>query len=109
MQTKRFRLRYDKATGLLLISPWLIGFALFKLIPILASLGFSFTDFHMLEPDNINFIGLDNYVRLLQDETIPYLILATLSTIIWIIPLQLGASILLLPPCSTAHVSKPAP
>ncbi|MCO5197080.1 MAG: sugar ABC transporter permease [Anaerolineae bacterium] len=95
MQTKRFRLRYDKATGLLLISPWLIGFALFKLIPILASLGFSFTDFHMLEPDNINFIGLDNYVRLLQDETIPYLILATLSTIIWIIPLQLGASILL--------------
>ena len=89
----RFRLRYDKTTGLLLISPWLIGFLLFKLLPILASLGISFTDFHMLKPDEASFVGLANYGRLLQDEAIGYLIAFTLNSAIRTIPLQLAASI----------------
>ena len=93
--TPRFRLRYDKTTGLLLISPWLIGFILFKLLPILASLGISFTDFHMLKPEETSFIGLANYLRLLQDEAIGYLIVATISNALRAIPLQLAASIFL--------------
>lgn len=88
----RFRLRYDTATGLLLISPWLVGLLLFKLLPILASLGFSFTDFYMLEPGETNFIGLDNYARLLQDEAVGYLIFATIALAITSIPLQLVAA-----------------
>lgn len=91
----RFRLRYDKTTGLLLISPWLIGFFLFKFLPILASLIISFTNFHMLKPEETSFIGLANYIRLFQDEAIGYLIVATLSNVIGIVPLQLIASILL--------------
>lgn len=91
----RFRLRYDKTTGLLLISPWLIGFLLFKLLPILASLGISFTDFHMLKPDETSFVGLSNYIRLLQDEAIGYLMAFTLNSAIRTVPLQLAASILL--------------
>lgn len=90
-----FRLRYDKTTGLLLISPWLIGFVLFKLLPILASLAISFTDFHMLKPAETSFIGLANYNRLLHDEAMGYLITATLSSIIRTVPLQLAASIFL--------------
>ena len=91
----RYRLRYDKTTGLLLISPWLIGFVLFKLLPILASLALSFTDFHMLKPAETSFIGLANYGRLLHDEAIGYLIAFTLSSAIRTIPLQLAASIFL--------------
>ena len=91
----RFRLRYDKSTGLLLISPWLIGFFLFKFLPIVASLAISFTNFHMLNPDETRFIGLANYIRLFQDEAIGYLIVATISNVIGIVPLQLAASIIL--------------
>ncbi len=89
----RFRLRYDKTTGLLLISPWLIGFLLFKFLPIIASFGISLTDFYMLEPQETSFIGLANYGRLLQDEAIGYLIAFTLNSAIRTIPLQLIASI----------------
>ena len=47
----RLHIRYDMLFGLLLISPWLIGFLLFKLLPIIASLVISFTDFFMLTPE----------------------------------------------------------
>jgi ABC-type sugar transport system permease subunit len=37
--------------------PWLIGLLLFKILPILASLVISFTDFYMLRPEDIHFVG----------------------------------------------------
>ncbi len=88
-------LRYDRRFGLLLISPWLLGLLVFKLLPILASLGISFTDFHMLNPDEIQFIGLDNYARLFDDQAVGYVLFETLAMAISTIPLQLGASIFL--------------
>jgi multiple sugar transport system permease protein len=92
---RHLRLRYDQAFGLMLISPWLLGLLLFKLLPILASLGLSFTDFYMLEPGQTRFIGLDNYVRLFQDRAVGYFLFATISMAIGTIPLQLIVSILL--------------
>jgi multiple sugar transport system permease protein len=89
------RQRYRKRIGLLLISPWLLGFLLFKLLPILASLGLSFTDFYMLEPGQTRFIGLDNYERMIQDGPVGPLLAVTLSAAIQVIPLQLSASIAL--------------
>jgi multiple sugar transport system permease protein len=92
---RRFHLRYDKTLGLLLISPWLIGFLLFKFLPILASLALSFTDFYMLAPDETQFIGFDNYARMFQDSPVGFLIVATLNVAVRTIPLQIIASILL--------------
>jgi multiple sugar transport system permease protein len=46
----------------LCISPWLIGFILFYLGPILASFYYSLTEWDLLTSPQ--FIGLDNYVRL---------------------------------------------
>lgn len=92
---RRFRLRYDQVFGLLLITPWLIGLVLFKLLPILASLGLSFTDFYMLKPEATRFIGLDNYIQIFQDETVGVLLFRTLSPALSNIPLQIGASIFL--------------
>jgi multiple sugar transport system permease protein len=88
------RMQSSKTVGLLLISPWLIGFLLFKFIPILASLGLSFTDFYMLEPGETQFIGLDNYRRIAENLPLGFLIVATLSVVIRTVPLQLGASLL---------------
>jgi multiple sugar transport system permease protein len=94
-KSKTPRLRYDRLFGLLLISPWLLGFLLFKLLPILASLGISFTDFYMLAPDETQFVGLANYARLFQDRAVGYVLFATLGMALFTVPLQIGASILL--------------
>jgi multiple sugar transport system permease protein len=88
-------LRYDQVFGLLLISPWLIGLVLFKLLPILASFGISFTNFHMLKPQETQFVGLDNYAQIFQDDTVGFLLFRTLAPALTNIPLQIGASIFL--------------
>jgi len=52
-------------TGILWISPWLVGALAFLLIPIALSLYYSFTDYPVLEPPI--WIGLANYVRMFND------------------------------------------
>jgi multiple sugar transport system permease protein len=49
-------------TGLLFISPWLIGFLAWIVYPLLASLYYSFTRYDLIRPPV--FIGLDNYIDL---------------------------------------------
>jgi multiple sugar transport system permease protein len=65
----RFKLtrteRRDLRTGLLFISPWLLGFLAFSLYPAVASLYYSFTDFKILQIPR--WIGLNNYVALIND------------------------------------------
>jgi hypothetical protein len=104
---RSFRLRYDKTLGLLLVSPWLIGFILFKLLPILASFVLSFTDFYMLEPGATKFIGFSNYIRMFRDSPIGFLIVATLNIAIRTIPLQLIASILLAALLNSSRLKAP--
>jgi multiple sugar transport system permease protein len=52
-------------TGLLFISPWLVGFLAFNLYPALASLYYSFTNFKILQTPL--WVGLDNYTKLIND------------------------------------------
>jgi len=54
-------------TPLLFVLPWLIAFALFWLFPFLYSLALSFTNYSLLNPGTTEWIGLQNYQRLLQD------------------------------------------
>jgi multiple sugar transport system permease protein len=89
------RLRYDQIFGLVLISPWVIGLLLFKLLPILASLGISFTNFQLLTPEQTHFVGFDNYIRLWKDDAVGYVLFETIALGLSTIPLQLIASIFL--------------
>ncbi len=82
-------------TGLLLISPWLIGLVLFKLLPILASLGISFTNFYMLTPEETSFVALENYLQIFHDQAAGYVLFETIGMAFFTVPIQLGASIIL--------------
>nr|WP_229725122.1 sugar ABC transporter permease [Paenibacillus abyssi] len=56
--------------GWIFVGPMLIGTALMTLIPILASVLISFTDWSFIKGiDEIRFVGLDNFAGLTQDET----------------------------------------
>ncbi|HSN77506.1 MAG TPA: sugar ABC transporter permease [Anaerolineae bacterium] len=64
--------RREMREGLLYISPWLIGFLVFTLLPILASLVFSFLDLKITDgiTSSPKFVGLDNYAQMLRDPQI---------------------------------------
>ena len=59
--------RREGLMGLLFLSPWILGFILLKLYPILTALWYSFTDFYMTNPAGAKFIGLSNYGRAFLD------------------------------------------
>ena len=61
-------LRYKQRWGLIFISPWIIGFLLFYLLPMVASFGFSLYDFNLATPEAARFIGLDNWRRALVED-----------------------------------------
>ena len=56
--------RRETMWGIVFLSPWLFGLVVFTGLPILASLALSLTNFNILQPEGLKFIGLDNYARL---------------------------------------------
>lgn len=63
---QRLGMRHESATGLALISPWLLGFLIWTAYPVLASLYYSFTEYNIFQPPK--WIGLDNYTRILSND-----------------------------------------
>src|SRR5690606_7731779 len=71
--------RREALYGLMFISPWLIGFLIFYLFPMIASAVFSFMNFELAKPEEATFIGLTNWSRLLQDATLRQAMVVTFT------------------------------
>ena len=67
MEKKKSKLRIREArNGLLFITPWIFGFLVFTLYPIVASLYYSLCNYSVIKAPV--FIGLQNYKALFQDK-----------------------------------------
>ena len=77
--------------GYTFLLPALALIYMFVILPILLSLFYAFTDYYLLWPDRINFIGLDNF-RLIAErgEEVRQVIWNTVRFALMVIPLQLG-------------------
>jgi ABC-type sugar transport system permease subunit len=60
-------IQQQRRWGWIFLSPWLIGFILFTAAPIIASFAFTFTNFTLADPENIQFVGLRNWQKLFTD------------------------------------------
>ena len=79
--------------SMLFISPWIIGFTVFQLYPIVQSLYFSFTRYNLVQPPQ--WIGLANYVELFtRDPNFRLALSNTFYLTLIDIPIQLGFSLL---------------
>lgn len=58
--------RKEAAWAYAFIGPWIVGFIVFTVGPMLASLYFSFTEYNIV--DTPRWIGLNNYINLFKDE-----------------------------------------
>lgn len=79
------------------ISPWLIGFLIWRAWPMLDSLYLAFTDYRLL--DAPNFTGLDNINKLMADDQFWQSLKVTLFYVVGTVPIgtaiALGAAMLL--------------
>jgi len=58
---------YDNLAGFLFISPWLIGFIAFTIIPMILSLVVSFTSYDVISTPE--WVGLDNYIEIFTADS----------------------------------------
>lgn len=83
----------QSALAWLFITPALLGFLLFYLIPTVRAVGLSFTNWNLLSP--AQFTGLDNYRRLLGDTHFWSSMRVTVFYVLLNIPLQTALALLL--------------
>jgi multiple sugar transport system permease protein len=74
-QVSRLGWRHE-INGLLFTSPWILGFVLFTLYPLVSSLYYSLTRYDLMQPPI--FIGLANYTRLPADRDFQVVLKQTL-------------------------------
>lgn len=89
----------SSVTAYLMLLPAVILAFLFILLPILYSLGYAFTDYWLLKPNDIKFIGFENFTELFEEisnkGTLYSAIKNTLTFVIGVVPLQIGLALLL--------------
>ncbi len=77
----------------LMLLPALILAFFFILLPILYSLGYSFTDYYLLKPNDINFNGFENFVNIFKEIAergmLYDAIKNTLIFVVLVVPLQI--------------------
>lgn len=82
--------------GLIFLTPWMIGFLLFYLAPMVASFVFSLHDFNPAVPDQARFIGFENWRRALTvDNEVWLSFVRTLHFAAISLPIGLGFSLFL--------------
>ncbi|MGB7537111.1 MAG: sugar ABC transporter permease [Anaerolineales bacterium] len=79
--------------GFLFLLPWILGFLLLKAIPILVALGFSFTNFKMLDPENTQFVGLTNYVNILKDTFAGASLFGSIAVFVQAVPIEMTVAL----------------
>lgn len=79
--------------GIIFLSPWIFGFLVFTLFPMIASLYFSFTNFKIGEP--IEFIGITNWQRLFTDQNTSQSLLVTFRFALISTPIAIGLPLLM--------------
>lgn len=83
----------DAVVGHVFAAPFIFGFVVFSLVPILMSFYYSFTDFS-LGNKQVIFIGLENFKSLFGDEVLRKSLLKTLQYVLLSVPLKLAFALL---------------
>ena len=86
-------------TAYLMLIPALVLAFLFVLLPILYSLGYAFTDYNLLKPNNIKYVGFDQFKLVFQEisqkGTLYHALINTLVFVVGVVPLQIGLALVL--------------
>jgi multiple sugar transport system permease protein len=81
----------DNKAGYLFLLPWLIGLVVIVAGPMIASLYLSFTNYSLIQAPE--WVGLDNYIRMIDDPRLHKSISVTFIYVIVGVPLQLAVAL----------------
>ncbi len=95
---QKYHIKRAITAGLFLLPATALAF-FFVLLPILYSLGYSFTNYNLLKPENITYAGLNNFAKAFKEIAdggkLAYAIRNTAIFVVLVVPLQIGLALLL--------------
>lgn len=96
--TAKFNKKVSISAFLMLVPAVILAF-IFIMLPILFSLGYAFTNYYLLEPDEMKFVFLDNFKSILEEikykGDLYFAIRNTAIFVVCVVPLQIGLALLL--------------
>ena len=101
-QAKRKQIKYhvkQYIIAFLFLLPAVVLTYFFVLLPIMYSLGYSFTDYNLLKPEEMKFVGFDNFVQAFREikegGKLANAVKNTAIFVVLVVPLQIGIALLL--------------
>jgi multiple sugar transport system permease protein len=88
-------IRNEQWAGWFMVLPAMTGLMIFLLLPFLFALGASFTNLRLGSPLPTEWVGLEQYRRILDDPTFRQALLNNLYFAVVVVPLQTGLALLL--------------
>ncbi|MGG7619044.1 carbohydrate ABC transporter permease [Bacillus coreaensis] len=83
----------DIVTAYGFLTPALILAILFIVLPIILAFTYGFTDYYLLKPNDKEFIGLENFKRMITDEVLIQSFKNTIKFVVFVVPLQLSMAL----------------
>lgn len=102
VKAKRANVRYHVKqciAGYLMMAPAIVLAFIFVMLPILFSLGYAFTDYHMYYPNDIHFVGFANFTELFEEISAKGELYSAIKNtalfVVLVVPLQIGLALFL--------------
>lgn len=93
MNKKSLYKKSEVITAYSFLVPALILVTLFIVLPVILAFTYGFTDFYLLKPHAKQFIGLENFKRMISDEILRKSFFNTLEFVLLVVPLQLSMAL----------------
>ena len=87
--------RVEQRWGWFFLAPWLLGLLLFTAFPMLLSLVLAFTDYNLVTDEPTRFVGIKNWVSMVQDPQTQSAFMNTLKYILIVVPLLILSPLVL--------------
>ncbi len=87
--------RVEQRWGWFFLAPWLLGLLLFTAFPMLVSLVLAFTNYNLVTDEPTRFVGLKNWVSMVQDPQTQSAFMNTLRYILIVVPLLILSPLVL--------------
>lgn len=88
-------LKFFFSSKFLFLLPAFALISVFVIYPLMLAVGYSFTDYYLLKPNDISFIGFENYIEMVEDHYARSAFFNTTKYVIYIVPLQVALSLFL--------------
>ncbi|GIO20311.1 sugar ABC transporter permease [Oceanobacillus oncorhynchi subsp. incaldanensis] len=83
----------ENLAAYIFLAPALILLGLFLVYPSLLAIYYSFTDYYLLTPNDINFVWLENFIAIFKDPVFIQSLKNIALFVVLVIPIQVGAAL----------------